>query len=262
MRLLRSELWLQRVSLVVWFVSVIALVALVVAFYPQIRNDTSLDSLYANLSPSMQALLGGSDLTSPVGYLNTQLFAFFLPTVLLVFGLGRGAGSIAGEEEEHKLDLLLAQPVSRRSAYLQKSAAVATGLAALTVGSWLVLWVSNSPVQFDLPFAGLAAVSFQMGLFCLALSLVAQAIAAATGRRAYGISGVAGYTIVSYVLYGLSSTVSWLRTVRPLTLWRWYLLDDPLRSGFTWSGVAVLVAVGLVSLFIGLQLFGRRDLRA
>lgn len=259
--LLRSELWLRRTSTLVWTVSVISLVALVVAFYPQVRDDTSLDSLYANLSPSAQALLGGSDLTSPAGYLNTQLFAFFLPAVLLVFGLARGAASIAGEEEERTLDLLLAQPIERRSAYLQKSASVAVGVAALTTGAWSVLAVSNSAVQFDVPIANITAVSVQMGLFCLALSFAAQAIAAGTGRRVYGTSVVAGYVVVSYVIYGLAETVSWLRTARPLTLWRWYLLDDPLGEGFSWPAVGVLTATSMVGLLTGVMLFERRDLR-
>ena len=86
MKLLVSELRLRRISLIVWVASVFALVAMITAFYPQIRSDPSLNSLYANMSPAMQALLGGSDLTSPAGYLNTQVFAFFLPAVLLVFG--------------------------------------------------------------------------------------------------------------------------------------------------------------------------------
>ncbi len=261
MRLLGSELRLRWVSLVVWFLSVAALVGLVVAFYPSVRDDESLNSLYADLSPSLQALLGGSDLTSPVGYLNTQLFAFFLPAVLLVFGLARGAGSIAGEEEERTLDLLLAQPVSRSSAYVQKAAALATGVLAMTLAPWLVLAASSSAVQFDLPAADLAAMCAQMGLFCLALSLAAQAIAAATGRRAHGVAVVAGYTLVSYVVYGLATTVSWLRTLRPLTLWRWYLLDEPLRSGLSGPGVVVLVAVSLACMGVGAALFGRRDLR-
>lgn len=189
MRLLLSELRLRRTSLVVWVVSVFALLAMIVAFYPEVRADPSLNSLYANMSRSMQALLGGSDLTSPTGYLNTQVFAFFLPAVLLVFGLGRGAASIASEEEERTLDLLLAQPVPRWSAYLQKAAAVAIGITSLTLATWVVLAAMNTPVKFDLPAANLAAVCLQMGLFCLALSLAAQAIAAATGRRAYGLSG-------------------------------------------------------------------------
>jgi ABC-2 type transport system permease protein len=99
-KLLASELRLRRTSLVVWVASVFALVAMITAFYPQIRSDPSLNSIYATMSPAVQALLGGSDLTSPAGYLNTQVFAFFLPAVLLVFGLGRGSASIASEEEE------------------------------------------------------------------------------------------------------------------------------------------------------------------
>ena len=262
MKLLASELRLRQMSLVVWVASVFALVAMITAFYPQIRSDPSLNSIYANMSPSMQALLGGSDLTSPAGYLNTQVFAFFLPAVLLVFGLGRGSASIASEEEERTLDLLLAQPVPRWSAYLQKAAAVTIGITALTLASWVILAALNTAVKFDLPAANLAAVCLQMGLFALALSLAAQAIAAATGRRGYGLSVVAGYTFVSYVIYGISETVTWLQNVRPLMLWRWYLLNDPLVSGFSWPDIAVLIGVCLTAVVGGMFFFSRRDLRA
>ena len=210
----------------------------------------------------MQALLGGSDLTSPVGYLNTQLFAFVLPVALLVFGLGRGAASVAGEEEERTLDLLLAQPVSRSSAYLQKSVALAVGLAILTWAGWLPLVALNGPVQFNLPVVNLTAVSVQMGLMCLGLSLAAQAIAAWTGRRAVGLAIVAGYAFVSYVVYGLSGTVGWLAHVRPLTIWRWAQLNDPLSTGFGWQELLGLALVCVVSVAVGVLLFGRRDLRA
>ena len=262
MKLLASELRLRQTSLVVWVASVFALVAMITAFYPQIRSDPSLNSIYATMSPAMQALLGGSNLTSPAGYLNTQVFAFFLPAVLLVFGLGRGSASIASEEEERTLDLLLAQPVPRWSAYLQKAAAVTIGITALTLATWVILAALNTAVKFDLPAANLAAVCLQMGLFALALSLAAQAIAAATGRRGYGLSVVAGYTFVSYVIYGLSATVTWLQNVRPLMLWRWYLLNDPLVSGFSWPDIGVLIGVCLTALVGGMFFFSRRDLRA
>jgi ABC-type transport system involved in multi-copper enzyme maturation permease subunit len=126
----------------------------------------------------------------------------------------------------------------------------------------VVLAGLNTAVKFDLPAANLAAVCLQMGLFALALSLAAQAIAAATGRRGYGLSVVAGYTFVSYVIYGMSETVTWLRNVRPLMLWRWYLLNDPLVSGFSWPGIAVLIGACLAALAGGMFFFSRRDLRA
>ncbi|MGB9376220.1 MAG: ABC transporter permease subunit [Mycobacteriales bacterium] len=260
MKLLASELRLQRLSLLAWVVSVAALVLLVVAFYPQVRANTALDSLYGNMSPAMQALLGGSDLTSPVGYLNTQLFAFFLPAVVLAFGLSRGARALAGEEEARTLDLLLAQPVARWTAYLEKSGALTVSIAAVTVGAWLPLALLNGPAGLHLPAVRLAAVSLQMGLFCLALSLAAEAVAAASGRRVIGLAGAAGYAFVSYVIYGLSGTVTWLEHLRPLTLWRWYLLNDPLTSGVGWREVAVLVIGCLIAIGAGGFAFQRRDL--
>jgi len=260
MSLLLSELRLRRVSLVVWAASVALLVLMIVAFYPQVRDDPSLNALYENLSPSMQALLGGSDLTSPVGYLNTQVFAFLLPAVLLVFGVGRGAASIAGEEEEHTLDLLLAQPIARWVVYAAKAGAVVLGLAVLGVAAWIPVAALNHAVRFDLPAANIAAVTVQMTLMCVALALIAQAIAAWAGRRSLGIAIVSGYAFVSYVIYGLAGTVTWLQHLRPLTLWRWYLLNDPLANGFGLAECLVLAATCALAALAGAALFARRDL--
>lgn len=260
MKLVLSELRLQRRSLLAWAGSVASLVLLVLAFYPQVRGNTSLDSLYADLSPSLQALLGGSDLSSPVGYLNTQLFAFFLPGVLLVFGIGRGASTVAGEEEARTLDLLLAQPVSRTSVYLQKAASLAVSVSALVLVSWLSLVVLDSWADLHLPVRVLAAACVQLGLFCLALALVSQAISATVGRRVAGLAGAAGYAVVGYVVYGLAQTVTWLQDVRSLSLWRWYLLNDPLRSGFGGQEIAVLLAVCVTVTAAGALGFARRDL--
>lgn len=262
MRLLRSELRLRWVSLLLWCVAVLLVMLLIVAFYPSIRDDPSLNSIYAGLSESAQGLLGGSDLTSPAGYLSTQVFAFFLPVVLLVFGLARGAASLAGEEEDRTLDLLLAQPVPRWSAYLQKSAALLVGLTVLTLSTWLPLVLLGPAVRLDLPWSSTLAVCVQMGLFCLALSLWAQAISAATGRRGVGLAVVCGYAFVAYLLYGLADAVSWLAPVKGLSLWRWYLGNDPLDNGFGIGEVVVLLLSCVVALAVGSALFARRDLRA
>jgi ABC-2 type transport system permease protein len=259
-RLILSELRLQRLSLLVWLASVAGLVALVLAFYPQVRGNTSLDSLYADMSPSLQALLGGSDLSSPVGFLNTQLFAFFLPAVLMVFGIARGASTLAGEEEARTLDLLLAQPVPRWAVYLQKSATLTLSVSALATVSWLVLVALDSWAGLHLPVSNLAAACLQMGLFCLTLALASQAISATVGRRVVGLASVAGYALVGYVVYGLAQTVTWLKDVRPFTLWRWYLLNDPLRSGFGGREIGVLLAACVIATAGGALGFSRRDL--
>ncbi|HVY09764.1 MAG TPA: ABC transporter permease subunit [Mycobacteriales bacterium] len=262
LRVATSDLRIRRRSLVVWSIAVLLVVLMVIGVYPSIHHNSSIDSIYADLSPTAQALLGGSNLTSPAGYLSTQLFAFFLPAIVLVFAIGRGAAAIAGEEEERTLDLLLAQPVTRTALYLEKGLAVFAGVTLLTAAAWLPISTLHGPLGLDLPGSHLLAICVQLGLFCLALAFVADGVAAATGRRAIGIAVSAGYTFVSYIVYGLAATIHWLRPVRPLTLWRWYLGGDPLGSGFDGWGLVVLAVTCLVALGAGAAAFSRRDVHA
>lgn len=255
-----SDLRIRRLALVTWTASVLLLVLLIVGIYPAIKHTSGLDSIYGDLSPTLQALLGGSTLTSTIGYLNTQVFAFFLPAVLTVFAVSRGAATIAGEEEERTLDLLLAQPIARWALYLQKSVAVSVGVGIIAVAAWLPLAIAGQPLGLDLPESHLLAACLQMALFCLALALIANACAAASGRRAIGIAASAGYTIVTYVIYGVSYTVSWLKPARPFTLWRWYEGGDPLQNGIERSAVLVLLLVCVAALAAGAVAFSRRDL--
>jgi ABC-2 type transport system permease protein len=262
MGLTLSELRLRRLSLVVWSGSVLLLVAVIVAVYPSVRDSPDLNSIYGDLSPTVQGLLGGSELTSSTGYLNTQVFAFFLPVVLLVFALGRGAGALAGEEEDRTLDLLLAQPLARWSAYVAKGAAVAVGVAALTVSTWIPLAALNRAVELDLSQTRIIAVCVQMGLFAVALAAGAQAVGAWTGRRVFALSAAAAYAFVSYLVYGLAGSIEWLRPVRPLSLWWWYLGNDPLTNGLSVVGCVVLVGVCFALTALGILAFQRRDLHA
>jgi ABC-2 type transport system permease protein len=261
-RLLWSELRLRRTALVIWVGAIGLLVLMIAAVYPSVRDSPSLDAIYGDLSPAAQQLLGGSDLTSPAGYLSTQVFAFFLPAVILVYGLSRASATVAGEEEERTLDLLLAQPVARWDAYVQKALAVVVGLAALGMAALIPLLALNGPVEFDLPVGNIAAVVTQMTLFCLALAMWTQAISAATGRRALGLATVVGYLLVAYLVYGLSPSIAWLQHLMPLSLWRWYLGNDPLTTGFGGTECLVLLATAVAGALVGSWLFDRRDLHA
>jgi ABC-2 type transport system permease protein len=262
MSLLWSELRLHRASLAIWVLAIALLMAMMAAVYPSIRGNPELDSIYGSLSPSAQQLLGGSDLTSPAGYLSTQVFAFFLPAVIFVYALGRAAATLAGEEEDRTLDLLLAQPLARWMAYAQKAAAVVIGIAVLCLATFVPLLALNRAVHFDLPLANLAGIVTQLFLFCVALAMCTMALSAAAGRRAIGVAVVIGYIVVSYLVYGLSSTIAWMGHLRPLALWRWYAGNDPLRSGFGGVEVAVLLCTTVIAVLIGMWAFQRRDLHA
>lgn len=262
MRLVRSELQVRAKATLGWVVGIVALVLMIMAFYPAVKKLPSLDAIYSNLPRAFQGLLGGADLVSPAGYLRTQLFAFFLPAVLLILGMGRGASTLAGEEEDRTLDLLLAQPVSRVRLYVEKAIAIVVWLAMATAATLVPLVALNSVTGLHLPIVNLAASCVQMGLMCAAASLACQAVASATGRRIVGIGAVGYYMFLSYLVFGLSTAVSWLGSLRPFTLWRWYLGNDPLTHGFDLASLLVLCAVSVALTAIGAVAFTRRDLHA
>jgi ABC-2 type transport system permease protein len=262
MTIVLSDLRMRRSSLIWWSLAVLATVAMVDAFYPSVAQAPAMDQMYAELPESLRDLLGPTDITSPVGYLSSQLYLFFLPVVLMVFAIGRAVGSLAGEEEDHTLDLLLAQPISRNSLYLFKVATICISVFILGVISLIPNLALAGPLDFDISTLNFVAVTVQMCLVVLVFASVALAVSAATGRKVLGIAAAAGYGFAGYLIDGLGQSVDWLEPLRPLTPWYWFGANDALTSGFSWSGVLVLVGAAVGTALIGMVLFNRRNLRS
>ena len=103
-----------------WALGVAVLVGLTVATYPAVRDAPGLEELA--LPDGVAQAFGLQDLTSPAGYLRSQLFGAFLPALLTGLGVAAGA-RLAREEEAGRLDLVLAGPVRRRSVVVARAGA-------------------------------------------------------------------------------------------------------------------------------------------
>ena len=55
----------------------------------------------------------GADMSTPVGYIQIELMSFMGPLLVILYAVLAGSAAVAGEEDRHTLDLLLANPVSR-----------------------------------------------------------------------------------------------------------------------------------------------------
>lgn len=263
MRILSNEVRLHWRSLLAWTVSVVLVVAFVDLFYPSIGSNSGYDEILQNMPPELQALFGGVSMGTPMGYLSVELYSFFLPAILIAYAVGRGAACVAGEEEGHTLDLLLAQPVSRASAYGQKAVAVVLGVVLLSAASWLTTAALRGPSDMaDLSLAGVAAVTVQQGLLALTFGAVALAVAVAAGSRSLGLAVAGAYAFLGYLVEGLGKSVDWLGQLRPLSPWHWYSASEPLQTGLSGLDVGVALGLTLVVAAVGMVLFQRRDLRA
>jgi ABC-2 type transport system permease protein len=250
----RSFLW--------WSLGLAGFVALIMAVYPTVKANPSLNELAEDYPEALRAFIGFGgqlDYASPAGYLGIELFSLMVPLLLLVAAIGTGAASIAGEEERGTLELLLANPVSRTRVVLEKSAALALEVAGLGVVLWLALWIGALSVGMDISAGKLAGATLGAVLLALAYGAIAVLLGAATGRRAVAIGLTAAAAVAAYLVNGLAPLVDALEVPQKLSPFYHYATGDPLREGVSVVHLAVLIGIAVVATALAPVLFSGRD---
>jgi ABC-2 type transport system permease protein len=256
----------RRRSLLWWSVGVVGVVLLTVSFYPSIRGQQSFEDVYADLPDALKAMIGAGGeiaITSAPGYLQARLFGSLLPLLLMIFAIGVGTRALAGSEEDGTLELLLANPVTRRrvvAARLGATVTLVVGLGLVAAGSLLVL----SP-----PFGVLDGVKVgylvQATTAAVALALLHGALAfgvgCASGRRSHALGVATTVAVAGYLVQGLLSVSTTGHSLRVLSPWHWYLGRNILIEGAGATAFLLPLLVSTVVVAAGAWVFLHRDLR-
>jgi ABC-2 type transport system permease protein len=254
-----------RRALAWWSLGLIGMAAMMIAVYPTIRDNPELNKLVEDYPEALKAFIafgGEVDYTSGAGYLGSELFSFMVPLLLLVAAIGAGARATAGEEERGTLDLLLANPISRRRLVTEKLGALAAEIAALALVLWLSLLVGVEIVGMDVSAAHIAAATVSAALLGLAFGAIAVLVGAASGHRGMAIGVTAAGGVAAYLVSSLATLVDFLEPVRQLSPYYHYVASDPLRGGLVLDHALFLVALALVAGVLAIMIFDRRDLAA
>ncbi len=248
-----------------WSVGVGAAVAFVAGLFPSVRDNESFAEITEDLPEGLQSLFGiepGTLITSAVGYLDARWFATTLPVLLVVYGIGLGAASIAGSEEDGTLELLMANPVSRTRVLFERVAAMVLLVVLLGVVAAVLLVAVAPPVGLDegIGVGGLVAATVGVLLMSLVHAALANAIGAATGRRAAALAVASVVAVAGFLVQGLATLAAPLEPFRWLSPWHWYLDADALTDGLSVASVVLPLAVGVLLVAAGWVLFVRRDL--
>lgn len=212
-------------------------------------------------SDFIQGLLGGAyDLTTPEGWLGAELLPLLGPLIFIVFAISFATSTLTGEEERGTLNLLLTNPITRMTVYLEKFFAMILGVLALGVVFWVGNIIGTSAASMGLSFLSLAEVTFSLVLLGMLFGAFALALGGVTGKS--GISkGVAGAVgIISYLLNSMSEIVESLEPFRPVSVFHYYGGGEILRNGIDFGDVGILLAGTAVLFAIGLYGFQRRDI--
>jgi ABC-2 type transport system permease protein len=257
-----KALWERRQSLAAWTVGVVALIAMYAGLYPSISKSVAYTDLINQMPSSLRDLFTAgmpSDLTSGAGYLYIELMSFMAPLVVIAYAVGAGATSIAGDEERHTLDLLLAMPVSRRRVVLEHFAALVGGLIVLAFGMGAALVAFGAAAGMGLSTANVAAAMAHLLMLGAVFGGLALAVGSATGRLSLARAVPSVLAVCAYILNGFGSSVSWLEQARKVSPFYQYIGHDPLRNGLSVGALLVSVATALMFLLAAMSLLGRRD---
>ena len=67
------------------------------SFWPSVRDNADQFASYLeNIPDALRSVIGELSLGTPVGYLQSELFSFLGPALILVFAIGVGAGASPG----------------------------------------------------------------------------------------------------------------------------------------------------------------------
>lgn len=256
----------QRRALVGWAVSLVLLVGMYVAVWPSFDGGggTSYQDILDQMPEAFRALFAssGADLSTGAGYVQVELLSFMAPMLVLIYAINAGAAAVAGEEDRHTLDLLLANPVSRSRVVLDKLAAMAVGVLVLVGSTGLALGLLGPLGDLHLPLAGVSAAMLHLALLGLVFGCLALALGALIGHVTVARSVPAVVAVVAYVVNGLATVVSWLEPVRKASPFYQYIGHDPLRHGVSLAAVAVALGTAAVLAAVAIWGFRRRDVAA
>ena len=255
----RLDLRLRRRSLLGYTAGMALYALVIVALYPQFKNSVSLDQITKNGS-AVAALFGATgSLTSPTGWLDTNIYVNFLPLIMLLITIGYGASCIAGQDEDGTLSLAAALPVSRRGILLQKTLTLAIQAIALGLAT-MVCVIAGRGFDLQVPLGDLAGITAGVVLLGIDFGMLAVALGSWTGRRGTALGVTATIAAASYLISSLAPVVAWIRPARFASLFYWSVGNSQLSTGLTGASAAVLAAVGIALVIASAVAIGQQDL--
>lgn len=250
----------RRVSLTWWAVGLLLFIIMQIAFYPSMKDNRGIQEYMDSAPEALVAFTGTTEISSPVGYLNSQFYFLMFPILLTILAISIGSDALAGEEGRGTLDLLLSTPMTRTRVLLEKYATLAMAVALEAVVLYVGTALSALAVRMDLDFFKLAEATFSLLLLAWGFGALALLLGAATGSKGLAIGITAALGLGAYVLNSLGLVVEGLRPWRRLSPVYYYGGNDPLANGLKEAHVLILLALILVFLAGSVICFRRRDL--
>jgi len=218
--------------------------------------EERLSSLLSS-SPTMIDLiknLGGGDAGVNAGFLSAMFF--FLPLFLMAFAVTQVNGWSA-DEQDGRLELVLAAPQRRTWVLLGRFAALGTATVVIAVITLLASAAAAAAAGLNLDSGNLAAAT--LGMIPLGLLVAAIGYLAAGWLRTAADTGLLSFVLAAWFFISfIGPELSWPDST--LRLSAFYYYGTPLLHGLQLTSVLSVLGVTALALGVGTLRFSRKDI--
>ena len=218
--------------------------------------EARLSSLLSS-SPAFTALiknLAGSNVGVNAGFLSAMFF--FLPLMLMAFAVTQVSGWSA-DEQDGRLELVLAAPQTRVRVLLGRFAALGTATAAIGVMTLLASAGAATASGLSLDMGNLAAAT--LGMIPLGLLIAAIGYLASGWLRTAADTGLLSFVLAAWFFISFIGPELKLPDAT-LRLSAFYYYGTPLLHGLQLTSVLGVLVVAALALWLGTLRFANKDI--
>jgi len=239
----------QRVSLVAWTAVVAALGLFFLSF-----TRTLVDAMLA--TPSFRVYMERAGIATYTAFIGLSWFSALVLLVSL-YAIVQANGW-AADDQEGRLEIFAAQPISRARIVVERLAALLIGAAVIVAASSLALLIGAASADISLEVGRVVVGAALTLLVAFAFGGLGAAGVGWRPRLTLGI--LAAVAIVGYFVQELAPLFEWPEWLANLSVYALY--GNPVMTSIDWAREATLLAIGAAASFAALIAMQRRDIGA
>jgi ABC-2 type transport system permease protein len=245
-----------------WSVALAGIVAVTVALWPAFRGASGISQAIDALPQPLIDALGLADFGSPAGFLRGNLYELLVPLLLCIAGAALVNGQTASDEASGRLELFLAQPVTRPGLFIARLVVCLVDIGIITAVTIVAQLLSDNLVSLSIDSGYLIGSALVSGLLGILFGSLAYLVACLRASPTLVLGVSLGLTFAGYLVAALFPISDVLRPWRVISPWNWANGGDPLVNGVDPWRWALLAGIALVLVVIGTAAVNRRDVAA
>lgn len=258
LRLLWQEIKFRRNAILTWGLALCFFPIVYLGIYPQLAEE--MESL-ADLE--VYQLMGVS-LGSLEDFIGSVLL-LFVPLILSIYAVVNGTGTLAGEEEDGRLEMIVTLPLPRWQIITAKAIALSLAtfliLVIVSLATAAVFVSIESQLDTDLTAMTLFIAVLSTWPLVFAMGMISLFLAAFSARRRIASAIGIALIVVSYFGNNLTQMVSSIEPLRPLFLFNYLdFTGRAITEGQPTGDMVVLMVVGVIAFGLAVFFFQRRRL--